>query len=51
MSIKIVAFGESEQVAKLLEKSRGGQSLQYEEAITVENITVADSNFLIFAVR
>jgi hypothetical protein len=28
MSIKIVTFGENEQVARFLEKSRGGHSLQ-----------------------
>jgi hypothetical protein len=41
MTIKIVAFGESEQVSKLIDKSRGGHSLQSEEAVTVETVTVA----------
>ena len=40
MTIKIVAFGESEQVSKFIEKSRGGHALHSEEAITVENITI-----------
>jgi len=30
MSIKIVTFGENDQVARFLEKSRGGHSLQSE---------------------
>lgn len=35
MSIKIVVFGENDQVVKFLEKSRGGHSLQSEESIIV----------------
>jgi hypothetical protein len=35
MSIKIVTFGENGQVTKFLEKSRGGHSLQSEEAVNV----------------
>ena len=51
MSIKIVAFGENEQVEKFGEKSRGSPNQHLEEQVTVENITAADSNFLLFSVK
>lgn len=51
MSIKIVVFGENEKVATFLEKSRGAHSLLSEEAVNVENITIAETHYLVFAVR
>lgn len=51
MTIKIVAFGEAEQVSNLIDKSRDAHSLQSEEAVAVETVTVAEAQFLLFAVR
>jgi len=52
MSVKIVIFGESEQVDKFLEKSLGGQPISnQDEAISVENVTRGESPYLLFAVR
>lgn len=51
MSIKIVAFGENEQVTKFGDKSRGAPSQQHEEEVIVENVTVAESHFLLFSVK
>lgn len=51
MTIKVLAFGEAEQVGRLADKSRGGHSLQAEEAVSVDTVTIADSQFLLFSVR
>lgn len=51
MSIKIVAFGESDQVEKFGDKSRGSPNHQVDDQVIVENITLSDSNFLLFSVK
>ena len=51
MSIKIVVFGENEQTRKFVEKSKGSSNDPSDEDITVENVTVSESNFLLFSVK
>ena len=51
MSIKIVVFGENEQTAKFVEKSKGAPNQVSDEAVIVENVTVSETNFLLFSVK
>jgi hypothetical protein len=50
MAIKILVFGDSDQVSHFLTKSSRGQHTQ-EESIQVETVTIADVQYLLFGIR
>jgi hypothetical protein len=41
MSIKIVVFGENEQIGRFIDKSKDAPSAASEEAIIVENVSIS----------
>lgn len=51
MSIKIVVFGEAEQVTKFGIKSRGAASDNGDDIVAVETLAIQESNFLLFSVK
>lgn len=50
MAIKILAFGDSEQVSHFLSKSHPGQHAP-EESIQVETVSIAEVQYLLFGIR
>jgi hypothetical protein len=51
MSIKVVVFGENDQTSKFVAKSRTNDTPHSNEAVSVENVVIAETAFLLFTVQ